>query len=120
MREVTDPAGGFYSTQDVDSEREEGKLFVWALDEIREVLGEAADALMTAYGVTRNGNFAGRTILEFVGETMLRRFADSEGGQPHPTGPSSNRLFFTMRVRGGRKSSRASMLAQSNCTFSRL
>jgi uncharacterized protein YyaL (SSP411 family) len=45
MREMLDPVGGFYSTQDADSEGEEGKFFVWTPDEIREVLGSAASPL---------------------------------------------------------------------------
>jgi hypothetical protein len=67
MREMTDPAGGFYSTQDADSEGEEGKFFVWKPDEIREVLGSEADEFMAAYGITGHGNFEGKNILEFVG-----------------------------------------------------
>jgi uncharacterized protein YyaL (SSP411 family) len=72
VREMTDPAGGFYSTQDADSEGEEGKFFVWTPDEIRDVLGEEADAFMTTYGVTRHGNFEGKNILEFVGDIEQR------------------------------------------------
>jgi uncharacterized protein YyaL (SSP411 family) len=37
VREMTDPAGGFYATQDADSEGEEGKFFLWTPDEIRPV-----------------------------------------------------------------------------------
>ncbi len=66
MREMTDSAGGFYSTQDADSEGEEGKFFLWTSAEIRELLGAEAEAFMAAYGVTEAGNFEGRNILHFV------------------------------------------------------
>jgi uncharacterized protein YyaL (SSP411 family) len=72
VREMTAPAGGFYSTQDADSEGEEGKFFVWTPGEIREVLGDEAGAFMTAYGVTLGGNFEGKNILEFVGDMEHR------------------------------------------------
>jgi uncharacterized protein YyaL (SSP411 family) len=72
VREMLDPAGGFYSTQDADSEGEEGKFFVWTPDEIREVLGEETDAYIAAYGVTPGGNFEGKNILEFVGDIEQR------------------------------------------------
>ena len=44
LREMTDPAGGFYSTQDADSEGEEGKFFVWTPAEMIAVLGEVPAA----------------------------------------------------------------------------
>jgi uncharacterized protein YyaL (SSP411 family) len=72
MREMLDPQGGFYSTQDADSEGEEGKFFVWTPHEIRQVLGDDADAFMAAYGVTRHGNFEGKNILEFIGDMGQR------------------------------------------------
>jgi len=72
MREMTDPDGGFYSTQDADSEGEEGKFFVWTPAEIREMLRDNADDFMAAYGVTQHGNFEGKNILEFVGDMNQR------------------------------------------------
>jgi uncharacterized protein YyaL (SSP411 family) len=62
MREMLGSDGGFYSTQDADSEGEEGKFFVWTPDEIREVLlGSDALSFIAAYGVSRRGNFERRT-----------------------------------------------------------
>src|SRR5690606_28835582 len=53
LREMTDPRGGFYATQDADSEGEEGRFFVWRPEEVRKVLGEpAAGMFCLAYGVT--------------------------------------------------------------------
>jgi uncharacterized protein YyaL (SSP411 family) len=64
LREMTDPAGGFYSTQDADSEGHEGKFFVWDIEEIRNVLGERDAALFCGYyNITESGNFEGKNIL---------------------------------------------------------
>jgi uncharacterized protein YyaL (SSP411 family) len=76
VREMLAPEGGFYSTQDADSEGEEGKFFVWTPDEIRELLGSEADEFIAAYGVTPAGNFEGKNILEFVGDMAQRPALD--------------------------------------------
>ncbi|HET6978532.1 MAG TPA: thioredoxin domain-containing protein [Pyrinomonadaceae bacterium] len=63
LREMTHPDGGFYSTQDADSEGHEGKFFVWDLEEIQQTLGEKDAALFSAYyNITAAGNFEGKNI----------------------------------------------------------
>ncbi len=53
---MTDPHGGFYSTQDADSEGEEGKFYVWTPAEVEEVLGEqAAGTFCYVYDVSDAG-----------------------------------------------------------------
>ncbi|HEX2226759.1 MAG TPA: thioredoxin domain-containing protein [Candidatus Binatia bacterium] len=64
LREMLQPAGGFYSTQDADSEGVEGKFFVWSPEEVTQVLGEeAAEIFCRVYDVTEAGNFEHRNIL---------------------------------------------------------
>lgn len=64
LREMTDPLGGFYSTQDADSEGVEGKYYVWTPQEIAEVVGEESAQIVNGYfSVTAEGNFDGRNIL---------------------------------------------------------
>ncbi len=64
LREMTDSAGGFYSTHDADSEGVEGKFYVWTTSELREALGVADAAIAeNLWGVTEGGNFEGHKIL---------------------------------------------------------
>jgi uncharacterized protein YyaL (SSP411 family) len=76
-RELSDPAGGLWSSLDADSEGEEGKFYVWSPDEVRAALGPI-DALhvVKAFGVTDTGNF------EHTGKSVLERVT--------PIGPTSD------------------------------
>ncbi|HEV3023759.1 MAG TPA: thioredoxin domain-containing protein, partial [Pirellulales bacterium] len=64
LREMTGPEGGFYSTQDADSEGEEGKFYVWTPAEVEALLGErAAKTFCYVYDISPEGNFEGRNII---------------------------------------------------------
>ncbi len=67
LRDMTSPEGGFYSGQDADTEGEEGKYYLWKLDEVLQLLSPAdADLAAHLYGLTEAGNFAdshGKNIL---------------------------------------------------------
>jgi uncharacterized protein YyaL (SSP411 family) len=58
LRDMTDDAGGFFSAEDADSEGEEGKFYLWTVEEIRSLLG-AKDAAIAeqVYGLTEEGNY---------------------------------------------------------------
>ena len=64
VREMTNPRGGFYSSQDADSEGVEGRFFVWSRTEVVDVLGEQDAAIFCDYfDITDQGNFEGHNIL---------------------------------------------------------
>jgi uncharacterized protein YyaL (SSP411 family) len=64
LRDMTGSEGGFYSTEDADSEGVEGKFYTWTPEQITEVLGdEAAATFAKVYDVTDTGNFEEANIL---------------------------------------------------------
>jgi hypothetical protein len=60
LREMRHPDGGFYSSQDADSEGEEGKFFVWSYEEL---VSEAREAVAQYFGAVPDGNWEGTNIL---------------------------------------------------------
>ncbi len=77
QREMISPDAAFFSTQDADSEGEEGKFYVWSQDELREVLGtDGAEFACKVWGVTRGGNFEGHNIL-------FRTLSDADEAKSH-------------------------------------
>jgi len=59
VRDMQDGTGGFYSSEDADSEGHEGKFYVWDHGEFAILASEAVEY----YGVTPEGNFEGSNIL---------------------------------------------------------
>jgi uncharacterized protein len=60
-RELRHPEGGFFSSQDADSEGEEGTFFAWTWGELVDLVGEDG---ARAYGATPEGNWEhGRNVL---------------------------------------------------------
>jgi uncharacterized protein len=64
LREMLHSKGGFYATQDADSEGEEGKFFVWTTAEINRLIGEEdREIFCRIYDVSEQGNFEDKNIL---------------------------------------------------------
>ena len=62
--EMKDGGGGFYSAQDADTAEGEGTYYTWTAEEVEEAAGRTVGAAFCRrYGVTKTGNFDGRTIL---------------------------------------------------------
>jgi len=63
LRDMTSPEGAFYSAEDADSEGEEGRFYLWTLDEVKAVLGDKdGDHFARLFDITGRGNFEGKNI----------------------------------------------------------
>ncbi len=98
VREMTDASGGFYSSQDADSEGVEGKFFVWSHAEIFDALGSAAAIFADYYDVTERGNFEGHNILhvnESIDSVAKKHSLSAE--QARQVIDQSRRTLFELR-----------------------
>ncbi|MBV9581857.1 MAG: thioredoxin domain-containing protein [Chloroflexi bacterium] len=73
LRDMADPAGGLYSTEDADSEGEEGKFYLWTPTEVEALLGAEDARLFNAfYDVSLPGNFEQRASILRMQHTPLQ------------------------------------------------
>lgn len=71
LRELRDEKGGFYCGQDADSDGEEGKFYLFTQSELEQLFGrESAAAFCTHFGVTAEGNFEGKNVLNLLENTL--------------------------------------------------
>jgi hypothetical protein len=99
LRDLRHADGGFFSSEDADSEGVEGKFYVWTPDQVLDALdGDEAWAAEVGawYGVTPGGNFEGATILN-------RMHARGQLARPERIEEARRRLFAARerRVRPG-------------------
>lgn len=106
--EMGDPAGGFYSAQDADTVEGEGVYYTWTPDEVISSLGTTEGSFFNrAYGVTKTGNFDGRTILHM--EPFLR----TNDGQKEAMENAKQRLY-AVRMKRPRPSTDNKILTSWN------
>ena len=78
-RELTHPAGGFFSTLDARSGEEEGTFYVWTPEKVREHLDEPDATLFCArFGITQSGNFEHGTTVLTIDESIESLAADHD------------------------------------------
>jgi len=80
MREMTGEAGYFFSAQDADSEGEEGKFYVWTVDEVAQLLQHHAPVFMDAFQFDLAGNFNDEATGQKTGANIPHLLEDL-GGQ---------------------------------------
>jgi uncharacterized protein YyaL (SSP411 family) len=85
LREMRHPEGGFFSSQDADSEGEEGKFYAWSWDELQAIVGDETARWL---GAITAGNWEGQNVLWVPGAP-----ADD-----HPDGwPAGRQRLFEAR-----------------------
>jgi uncharacterized protein YyaL (SSP411 family) len=82
LRDMTDPAGGFYSAEDADSippgqdeeagaHKTEGAFYIWTDEEVRAVVGADIDVARRTFGLEEGGNAPHDPHGEFRGRNLL-------------------------------------------------
>lgn len=102
QREMLSPEGGFYSTQDADTEGEEGKFFVWTPYEVMDILGEEVGRIFCRYyDVTNHGNFEGKNILhtDIPLEVIAQEFHKSPEDVGHLLKEAKQKMFLSREKR---------------------
>ena len=72
LRDMTSAEGAFFSAEDADSEGEEGKFYVWTVDEFRKVLGdEHSEVWEKILNLDPDGNFFDEASRQKTGNNIL-------------------------------------------------
>ena len=97
LRDLSHPQGGFFASEDADSEGEEGRFYVWTPAQVQAVLGSEDGAFACrVLGITQQGNFEG-------GASVPHRAVDLDPAEEARFDALRSRLFSARsgRVRPG-------------------
>jgi len=76
LRDLASTYGGFYSAEDADSEGEEGKYYVWTVDELQNIAGDEGQDVLVYLGVKPGGNYVDESTQEKTGTNILHVAGD--------------------------------------------
>jgi len=76
LRDLASTYGGFYSAEDADSEGEEGKYYVWTVDELQNIAGDEGQDVLVYLGVKPEGNYVDESTQEKMGTNILHIAGD--------------------------------------------
>ena len=72
LRDMTSKEGVFYSSEDADSEGEEGKFYTWTIEELKEVLNdEELSLVIKVFNVKEEGNYLEEATGHLTGRNIL-------------------------------------------------
>ncbi|MGV9199745.1 MAG: thioredoxin domain-containing protein [Promethearchaeia archaeon] len=72
FRDMTSSEGGFYSAEDADVEGEEGKFYIWKMEELESVLtDQEIDIIKKVYNIEEEGNFEEEATKQKIGKNIL-------------------------------------------------
>lgn len=98
---LTDKTGAFYSAIDADSEREEGKYYVWNEDEIKRVLGKNINFASDLYLLNNKAKWEGNYILmrNLSDKELLQKYKLTEKELYDKIAVVNNRLLEVRKAR---------------------
>ena len=74
LRDLCHPEGAFFSSEDADSEGEEGRFYVWTPAQVQAVLGPQDAAIACgALGISETGNFEGGRSVPHLAQDVQAR-----------------------------------------------
>ncbi len=71
LRDMTHTEGGFYSAEDADSEGEEGKFYLWTIEEIKDILKDDAQLFIKLFNIEDDGNWVDESKGMMTGTNIL-------------------------------------------------
>src|SRR5581483_8116038 len=77
-REMMSPEGAFYSSQDAETHHEEGRFYVWTLEELSAALPRKEDLSLVRkiYGMAGAANFEGKYYILTLTKSLAEHAKD--------------------------------------------
>jgi len=98
LRDLASSEGGFYSAEDADSEGEEGRFYVWGVDELKTALNvDEYKLIAETYGVREEGNYRDEATGTSTGKNILHTYPETPSQETRDAVERVNSKLFQIR-----------------------